>query len=103
VTPADEQDEGRGFLRDMAAQSARAHEFDRRLRWSRLSKRLRDDDVVGHVKGTASKEAKAASDDVVDLRDDPEPVAAEPATSSGAPAVPRPRRRGSGPDRPTGR
>jgi hypothetical protein len=104
VTPGDGQDDGRGFLRDMADQSARAHEFDRRLRWSRLSKRLRgDDDVAAHAAEAASDDAEAESDDVVDLRDDPEPVAPEPATTSAAPEVPRPRRREPGPGRPTGR
>ncbi len=72
----DGPDDGRGFLRDMAAQSARAHEFDRRLRWSRLSKQLREnDEVVAHV---------AAHPD--------QPGETDPATSSAAPAVPDQRR-----------
>jgi hypothetical protein len=103
VTPEDGQDDGGRFLGDMAAQSARAHEFDRRLRWSRLGQRLRADDVAGHEAEAAPDEAEAAPDDVVDVRGDPEPVRLAPATTSAAPQVPRPRRRGSGPDLPTGR
>lgn len=97
MTPADGNDEGLGFLRDMTSQSARAHEFDRRLRWSRLSRQLRaDDDVDGHV-------AETEPEEVVDLRDDSAPVVPDVARTSAAPEGPRPRRRGSGPGRPTGR
>jgi hypothetical protein len=87
VAPDDRQDAGRGFLRDMVAQAARAQEFDRRLRWSRLSRRLRaDDEVAGHA-------AETAADDVIDLRGEPEGSAATAARTSAAPAVPRPRHR----------
>ena len=105
MTPADGNDEGLGFLRDMTSQSARAHEFDRRLQWSRLSRQLRaDDDVAGHAAETEPEpEPEPEPEKVVDLRDDPEPAAPDGATTNAAPEVPRPRRRESGPGRPTGR
>ncbi len=84
-----------GFLRDMAAQSARAHDFDRRIRWSRLSRALR----VPYVADPAADPAAGTDAEtgvetgvvlpegpVVDLR------AVEPATATEAPVVPRQRR-----------
>ena len=92
MTSEDGEGEGSdGFLRDMAAQSARAHDFDRRIRWSRLSRALR----VPYVADPAADAAAETGVDtgvvlpegpVVDLR------AVEPATATEAPAVPRQRR-----------
>lgn len=70
---ADESADGRGFLRDMAAQSARAHTFDRRMRWFWLRRSLRD--------------RTPGPEDVVDLRGHPAPLA-EPPAAPAAPAVP---------------
>jgi hypothetical protein len=55
---------GDGFLRDMAAQSARAHVFDRRMRWFWLRRSLR---------GT-----RPATEVVLDLRADPVAGVGEP-------------------------
>jgi hypothetical protein len=60
----DESGDGRGFLRDMAAQSARAHTFDRRMRWFWLRRSLRD---------------TTAPEDVVDLRGHLTPPTGPPA------------------------
>jgi hypothetical protein len=73
---------GEGFLRDMADQSARAHTFDRRMRWFWLRRSLRDtspapEDVgdVGDAEGS------------VDLRVQPVVLTGEPAAAApGAPA-----------------
>jgi hypothetical protein len=74
----------------MGAQSARAHEFESRLRWTRMSKRLRaDDDTEGHVAPVpddAPGAGQAPEPDVIDLRED------AVATTNEAPAVPRQRR-----------
>jgi hypothetical protein len=96
VTPGDDKSPGDGFFRDMGAQSARAHDFESRLRWTRLSKRLRADadDVDAHAAGAALAPgadaapggAQAAEPDVIDLRED------GAATSSEGPGVPRQRR-----------
>jgi hypothetical protein len=71
---ADESTDGEGFLRDMAAQSARAHTFDRRMRWFWLRRSLRD--------------TTPAPDDVVDLRGRVAPLTGEPAAAPAAPAGP---------------
>jgi hypothetical protein len=71
---ADESADGRGFLRDMAAQSARAHTFDRRMRWFRLRRSLRD--------------ISPAPEDVVDLRGHLAPLRGEPAEPAAAPVAP---------------
>jgi hypothetical protein len=93
VTPGDGKAPGDGFFRDMGAQSARAHDFESRLRWTRLSKRLRADadDVDAHAAGAAPEPdvpgaAQEPGPDVIDLRDD------GVATTSEGPAVPRQRR-----------
>ncbi|MEO7981069.1 MAG: hypothetical protein ABI807_09290 [Sporichthyaceae bacterium] len=93
MTAGDGPDHGRGFLRDMAAQSARAHEFDRRLRWSRLSKRLRgDDEVVAHVSADPDDPGETGPPDVVGTVDAPAVDRSDPARSSAAPEVPDHRR-----------
>jgi hypothetical protein len=71
---ADQSADGRGFLRDMAAQSARAHSFDRRMRWFWLRRSLRD--------------TAPAPEDVVDLRGRPAPLSGQPGASPVAPVVP---------------
>ncbi len=63
---------GEGFLRDMADQSARAHVFDRRMRWFWLRRSLRD--------------TTPAPEDVVDLRGHLAPLTGEPPAA--APAAP---------------
>jgi hypothetical protein len=83
---ADDSADGRsfpedGFLRDMAAQSARAHTFDRRMRWFWLRRSLRD-----------TSPAPDGIEDVVDLREDPVALTGEPAPAAPvAPAAPSPR------------
>jgi hypothetical protein len=62
------EESGAGFLRDMDAQSARAHSFERRMRWFWFRRRLRL--------------APPPDVELIDLR---------PATTSAAPVVPRPR------------
>jgi hypothetical protein len=80
---------GEGFLRDMADQSARAHTFDRRMRWFWLRRSLRDtspapEDVgdVGDVSAVGDAEGS------VDLRDQPVVLTGEPAAA--LPVVPAP-------------
>ncbi|HEY4314795.1 MAG TPA: hypothetical protein VGO19_04740 [Actinomycetes bacterium] len=58
----------------MAAQSARAHTFDRRMRWFWLRRSLRD--------------TTPAPGDAVDLRRHPAPRTAEPAAAPVAPLAP---------------
>jgi hypothetical protein len=70
----DESGDGRGFLRDMAAQSARAHTFDRRMRWFWLRRSLRD--------------TTPAPEDVVDLRGHLTPLTGQPAAAPVAPLAP---------------
>jgi hypothetical protein len=65
---------GEGFLRDMADQSARAHTFDRRMRWFWLRRSLR---------GTTPP-----PEDVVDLRSHLAPLSGEPAAAPVAPVAP---------------
>jgi hypothetical protein len=71
---ADDTAGGRGFLRDMAAQSARAHTFDRRMRWFWLRRSLRD--------------TTPTPEDVVDLRGQPAPLTGEPSEAPAASAGP---------------
>jgi hypothetical protein len=71
---ADDSADGRGFLRDMAAQSARAQTFDRRMRWFWLRRSLRD--------------VAPAPEDVLDLRGHLAPLTGEPPAVPAAPVVP---------------
>ena len=65
---------GEGFLRDMTDQSARAHTFDRRMRWFWLRRSLRD--------------TTPAPEGVVDLRSHLAPLRGEPAAAPVAPVAP---------------
>jgi hypothetical protein len=71
---ADESTDGQGFLRDMAAQSARAHTFDRRMRWFWLRRSLRDSSPAPEDVGDVGDAA-----DSVDLRGHVAPLTGEPA------------------------
>jgi hypothetical protein len=80
---ADESTDGEGFLRDMAAQSARAHTFDRRMRWFWLRRSLRDSSPAPEDVGDVGDAA-----DSVDLRGHVAPLTGEPAAAPAAPAAP---------------
>ncbi len=79
-----ELDPRSGFLRDMAAQSARAREFDRRMRWLWLRRDLEGDPVLPVLPEPVTA-AVEPGPEVIDLRAAPEVSASE------GPAVPHQR------------